>query len=141
MNRFCKPRRNQKSFPAKAQRRKVEWWGLLLAAFTATAALATALATVFTFTLVFAFVFLPLLLFLLLGSGQGAEGDHERGVQGFGTITFQYDGNGIGDIFTALAFVFLPLAIRLAGHKFLLQGIVDRFIRASTYGLPDGLSG
>src|ERR1051326_2347043 len=81
-------------------------------------ALTTAAALTAVFTLIFAFVFLSLLLFLLLGSGQGAEGDHERGIQGFGTITLQDDGNGVGDILVALAFVFLPHAIRLAGHKF-----------------------
>src|ERR1051326_7397056 len=86
---------------------------LFLTALTTTAALTA------VFTLIFAFF---LLLFLLLGSGQGAEGDHERGIQGFGTITLQDDGNGVGDILVALAFVFLPHAIRLAGHKFLLQG-------------------
>src|SRR4029078_13072589 len=91
------------------------------------------------FSFVFAFVFLPLLLFLLLGSGQGAEGHYERGVQGFGTITLQYDGNSVGDILaSALAFVFLPLAIRLAGHKFLLQGYSIIF---GSDGLPVGLSG
>src|SRR5690349_5679884 len=104
-------------------RREILLLAALTAAATFTAATALTAAAIFAFTLVFAFVFLPFLLFLFLGSGQGAERDHKCGVQGFGTITLQYDGDGVGDIFAvALAFVFLPLAIRLAGHKFLLQG-------------------
>src|ERR1041385_9161340 len=98
---------------------------LLLAAFTTAATFPAVFAFIFAliFSFVFAFVFLALLLFLLFGSGQAAEGHYERGVQGFGTVALQYDGNSVGDILaSALAFVFLPLAIRLAGHKFLLQG-------------------
>src|ERR1043166_10280904 len=84
---------------------------LLLAAFTPAATFPAVFA--FIFALIFSFVFLPLLLFLLLGSGQGAEGDYERGVQGFGTITLQYDGTSVGHILApALAFVFLPLPLR-----------------------------
>src|ERR1041385_72270 len=128
MNRFCKPRRNQKSFLAKAKRRKVKWCGLLLpaltaAAFAAAATFSTTAALAAIFAFILAFVLLPFLLFLLLRRGQGAEGDHERGVEGFGTITFQYDGNGVSDILATFTFVFLPLAIRLAGHNFLLRDV------------------
>src|SRR4029078_11658241 len=60
---------------------------------------------------------------------ESAEGDDERGVQGFGAITFQYDGNGVGPIglvafilFVLLALLALLAIICLAGHKSLLQG-------------------
>src|SRR5215213_4608322 len=93
------------------------------------------LLTALTILTVFALVFLLLILLLfLLRTRKGAEGDYERGVQRFGAITFQYDGNGIGPVrLVAFTFVLLALlaiglavclSISLAGHKFLLQGIV-----------------
>src|SRR6185503_12134667 len=100
MNSGCEPRRNQRSSLAKTQRRKVLKAGLLLTVFTA-------LTILTVFSLVF--LLLPFFLFLLR-AGKGAEGDYQRGIQSFGAITFQNDGNGIDRVgLVAFAFVFLAL--------------------------------